>query len=231
MKTPLKFTLPAILFSTIAVTTLAVTIIVLATPPAHVSAQSAGMQSVMNNIIDPGASVGQLKLGDTRTRALELFPQKAEDQAWDDPCGQTLDWIDTSNPIGRGEVLIRIKKDHVFQIESATTRFKTAEGITTFSAPDDVRNIYKDMRAYTLLIQPSPALGDRPLVFWIEKKRGIAFAFAFDPSRHKRYVYKIIVFEPGKEFCPELEKTNSPKWQQLAPYATEPPPELSPERQ
>jgi hypothetical protein len=86
------------------------------------------------------------------------------------------------------------------------------------------------MRAYTLLTQPSPALGDRPLVFWVDKKKGIAFALAWDPSRHKRYVYKIIVFEANKDFCPEQEKTSSPKWQQIPPYAAEPPRELSPER-
>jgi hypothetical protein len=219
MKTAFAITLPIFALAAIFFTSL----------PAHVSAQSSGMQSVMDTVIDPGASVGPLKLGDSRAHALELFPQKPEDQAWDDPCGQTLDWTDTSNPMGRGELLIRINKDRVFQIESATTRFKTAEGITTFSAPEDVRNVYKNLRAFVLLTPPVPALGDRPLVFWIDKKRGLAFAFAYDPSHRKRYVYKIIVFEPNKEFCPELEKTSSPKWQGLAPYSVEPPPELSPE--
>jgi hypothetical protein len=219
MKTPLAIALHIFALAAIFVSSL----------PAHVSAQSSGVQSIMDTIIDPGASVGPLKLGDSRAHALDLFPQKPEDQAWDDPCGQTLDWIDTSNPMGRGELLIRISKDKVFQIESATTRFKTAEGITTFSAPEDVRNVYKGLRAYVLLTAPVPALGDRPLVFWIDKKRGLAFAFAYDPSHHKRYVYKIIVFEPNKEFCPELEKTSSPKWQGIAPYSVEPPPELSPE--
>jgi len=215
MKTPLILILPALLLSTLAAQG--------PQPPANAPA-------IMNTIIDPGLAVGPLKLGDSHDRALELFPQKPEDQQWDDLCGTTLDWIDASNPMGRGEVLIRISKGKIFQIESATTRFKTAEGITTFNFPEDVRNIYKNLRAYTLLTAPVPALGDRPLVFWVDKKRGIAFAFAWDPSRHKRYVYKIIVFEPNKEFCPEQEKTSSPKWQQIAPYATEPPPELSPER-
>jgi hypothetical protein len=220
MKIPLKFFLLTFLLAAIFLTVL----------PAYISAQSTSTPSIMNTVIDPGASVGPLKLGDSHDRALELFPQKPEDQQWDDLCGTTLDWVDTTNPMGRGELLIRLNKGRVFQIESATTRFKTAEGITTFNFPEDVRNIYKGMRAYTLLTQPVPALGDRPLVFWVDKKRGLAFAFAYDPSHHKRYVYKIIVFEPGKEFCPEQEKTSSPKWQGIAPYSVEPPPELSPER-
>lgn len=184
-----------------------------------------------NTVIEPGAGVGPLKLGDSRDHALDLFPKKDEDQQWDDPCGSTLDWVDTSNPVGRGDLFIRLKKGKTFQIESSTTRFHTAEGITTFDPPDKVASAYKDMRAWVLLNPPSPSLGSRPLVFWIDKKKGIAFSFAYDPSRHKRYVYKIIVFEPNKDLCPELEKPNSNKWQSIHPYAVEPPIELSPEPQ
>ena len=183
-----------------------------------------------NVIIDAGLRVGPLKLGDSREQALAVFPKKDEDQQWEDPCGTTLDWVDTTNPMGRGDVFIRInKKGKVFQIESSTTRFHTADDITTFESPDKVASAYRDMRAWALLTPPSPMLGSRPLVFWIDKKRGIAFALAYDPSRRKRYVYKVIVFEPGKEFCPEQEKTSSPKWQPIGPYAVEPPAELSPE--
>ena len=180
-------------------------------------------------LIDPGFAVGPLKLGDSRARAFELFPQKPEDQEWNDDCGTTLDWVDTSNPMGRGDVFIRLKKGKIFQIESSTTRFHTAEDITTFSDPQKIRSAYKELKAYVLLTPPSPALGDRPLVFWIDRKKGIAFVLAYDPSHRKRYVYKIIVFETNKEFCPEQEKTSSPKWQSIAPYAVEPPRELSPE--
>jgi hypothetical protein len=185
--------------------------------------------AITDILIEAGKSVGPLKIGDTQDRALELFPKKAEDQQWEDSCGTTIDWVDTTNPMGRGELAIRVKKGRVFQIESSTTRFHTAEGITTFDEPRKVADAYKGMHAFVLLTQPSPSLGDRPLVFWVDKKRGIAFSFAFDPSRHQRYVYKVIVYEPGKEVCPELEKTTSPKWQQIRPYSVEPPPELSPE--
>ena len=185
-----------------------------------------------NVIIDAGLRVGPIKLGDTREQAVEVFPKKDEDQQWDDPCGTTLDWVDTTNPMGRGDVFIRVnKKGRVFQIESSTTRFHTADDITTFESPEKVASQYKDLRAWALLTPPSPALGSRPLVFWIDKKRGIAFVLAYDPSRRKRYVYKIVVFEPGKDLCPEQEKTSSPKWQPIHPYAMEPPAELSPDSQ
>lgn len=182
-----------------------------------------------NTIIEPGAALGPLKLGDPKAQALALFPRKEIDQQWDDPCGTTLDWVDATNPMGRGDVFIRVKKGKVFQIESSTTRFHTADDITIFDPPEKVANAYKEMHAWVLLNPPSPALGSRPLVFWLDKRKGIAFAFAYDPSHHKRYVYKIIVFEPNKEFCPELEKTSSPKWQEINPYSVEPPRDLSPE--
>jgi|SRR5579859_996169 len=182
-----------------------------------------------NTLIDAGAGLGPLRLGDSRDRALELFPKKAEDQEWEDPCGSTLDWVDTSNPVGRGDVFIRLKKGKVFQIESSTTRFATPEGITTFDSPEKVASSYKELRAGVLLTTPNPALGDRPLVFWFDKKKGIAFTLAYDPSHHKRYVYKITVFEPNKNFCPEQETINSTKWQNIDSYRVEPPRDLSPE--
>jgi hypothetical protein len=184
-----------------------------------------------NALVEPGLSIGPLKIGDSSERALEIFPKKPEDQQWEDPCGTTLDWVDTTNPVGRGDVYIRLKKGKIFQIESATTRFHTVEDITTFDSPEKVANAYKDLRAYALLTTLSPALGSRPLVFWIDKKKGIAFAFAYDPPHHKRYVYKVIVFGPNKDFCPEQEKTSSNKWQEIRAYAVEPPIELSPEMQ
>jgi len=181
-------------------------------------------------MIEGGHSVGPLKVGDSSERALEVFPKKDIDQEWEDACGSTIDWVDSTNPVGHGDVFIRIKKGKVFQIESSTTRFHTAEDITTFDSPEKVEKSYKDLRAWVLLTPPSPALGSRPPVFWIDKKKGIAFELAYDAPHHKRYVYKIIVFQPNRMFCPEQETVDSLKWQAIGAYAQEPPRELSPER-
>jgi glycosyltransferase involved in cell wall biosynthesis len=191
--------------------------------------QASSAPHFINTLIDAGAGVGPLRLGDSRERALELFPKKAEDQEWEDPCGTTLDWVDTTNPMGRGDVFIRLKKGKIFQIESSTTRFATPEGITTFDSPEKVASSYKELRAGVLLTAPNPALGDRPLVFWFDKKKGIAFTLAYDPAHRKRYVYKITVFEPNRTFCPEQETLNSAKWQNIESYRVEPPRDLSPE--
>ena len=202
-----------------------------ATPRAAASQADSSAPGFMQTLIEPASSVGPLKLGDSEEHALELFPKKDEDQRWEDSCGTTLDWIDATNPTGRGDLFIRLKKDKVFQIESATTRFHTAEGITTFDPPEKVARVYKDLRAYTLLTPPLSSLGDRPLVFWIDKKKGIAFTFAYYPDQHKRYLYKITVFGSNKTFCPEQETMNSPKWQSIPSYSLEPPPEMAPNRE
>jgi glycosyltransferase involved in cell wall biosynthesis len=183
----------------------------------------------LKTMIEPGHSLGPLKLGDSLERAQELFPKKDIDQEWEDACGSTIDWTDSANPNGHGEVFIRLKKGKVFQIESSTTRFHTAEDITTFDSPEKVEKSYKDMKAWVLLTPPSPALGSRPPVFWIDKRKGIAFELAYDAPHHKRYIYKVIVFEPNKTFCPEQETVNSLKWQAMDAYRVEPPKELSPE--
>jgi len=195
--------------------------------PLH--AQIAEEPRFTNTIIEPGHSMGPLKLGDSLDRAQELFPKKDIDQEWDDACGSTIDWTDSNNPEGHGEVFIRLKKGKIFQIESSTTRFHTADDITTFDPPEKVEKFYKEMRAWVLLTAPSPALGSRPPVFWIDKKKGIAFELAYDAPHRKRYVYKVIVFEPNKTFCPEQETVNSLKWQAIDAYRVEPPRELSPE--
>jgi glycosyltransferase involved in cell wall biosynthesis len=195
--------------------------------PLH--AQIAEDPRFTNTMIEPGHSLGPLKLGDSLDRAREFFPKKDIDQEWDDACGSTIDWTDSNNPEGHGEVFIRVKKGKVFQIESSTSRFHTAEDISTFDSPEKVEKSYKDMHAWVLLTAPSPALGSRPPVFWIDKKKGIAFELAYDAQHHKRYVYKVIVFEPNKTFCPEQETVNSLKWQPIDSYAMEPPKDLSPD--
>jgi len=177
-------------------------------------------------LIRPGARVGPLALGGTWAHALELFPSKAQDQKWEDSCGMTFNWTDE---MGSGNIFIRFNNQRVFQIESATTRFHTIEGVTVYDSPEKVERYYKNLRAFVLLGDPIRALGDRPLVFWVDSKKGIAFVFAFYPTEHRRYLYKIIVFRPNTNLCPEEETTDSPNWQELAPYSLEPPDKVTEE--
>jgi hypothetical protein len=232
MKTPVLLILPAVLLAAALAGAGAPRLVPGTRPLAQTEQNSGGPGSpLLQTLIEPGLSVGPLKLGDTLDRALQLFPKKDEDQEWQDQCGATLYWVDTDNRNGRGDLTIHLKKGKVFQIESSTTRFHTAEGITTFDPPEKIKGAYKDLLAFALLTAPTPALGDRPLIFWLDKKNGVAFALAYYPTQHKRYVYKIIVFAPNKTFCPEGEKTDSPKWEQIPPYSLELPSDLAMNRQ
>ncbi|PYX95889.1 MAG: hypothetical protein DMG71_07795, partial [Acidobacteria bacterium] len=72
--------------------------------------------------------MGALNLGDTRDRALKLFPFKPNvDQEFsqESDCGTELLWVDTKNP-NVGNMFIRMRNNIVFQIDSATTRYRTA---------------------------------------------------------------------------------------------------------
>jgi hypothetical protein len=125
--------------------------------------------------------------------------------------------------IGVGNVLIRFEEGRVSQIESATPRYHTAEGLTFHDPPEEVGRYYKNLRAYVLMSAPIRALGDRPLIFWLDARKGIAFAFAYSEEAQRRNLYKIIVFKPNSKFCPEDETTSSPNWREIAPYSLEPP--------
>src|SRR2546423_96575 len=67
-----------------------------------------GLPASHRALIEPGLRIGALKLGDTRARALRLFPRKAaSDQEWEDSCGVTYNWVDIAGKVGRGNVFIR----------------------------------------------------------------------------------------------------------------------------
>jgi hypothetical protein len=65
-------------------------------------------------------------------------------------CGPEFNWFVDAENSKPGDLIIRLKERLEFQIDSATTRFKTADGITMFDSPEDVRRWYKGFQAYVL---------------------------------------------------------------------------------
>lgn len=175
-------------------------------------------------VIKPGLGIGLLRLGDEYSRVMELFPRKKNiDQEFPQPfdCGTEYNWVDTKGGNGPsdGNMFIKLRKGLVFQIESSTTRYRTVDGLTKYSPPEEVERHYKNLRAYVLLNVTFRALGDRPLIYWISRHDGIAFAFAYNPNQGSRYLYEIIVFKPNTNICPDDGTVNSPDWQELVPYS------------
>jgi hypothetical protein len=181
--------------------------------------------SAETGVINPGKSVGPLRLGDTRERTLELFPFKPhidEEYSYDDPCPLTeIHWLDRE--LDAAGVFVYLKGGQVFQIESATPRFQTAEGITLDSSPEDVRRHYPELRAYVLLHSDAAVVGGRDLIFWVDRQKGIAFELYYNRHLRKRRVYKVIIFAPDTEYQPEGCVVPPQSWQELDPYALESP--------
>jgi hypothetical protein len=176
-----------------------------------------------DSLIVPGQAIGRLRLGDTRENVLKLFPFKPniDQESLTEGCGVEYLWVDLENA-QRVNVFVRLQNTRVFQIESATTRYRTATGIKVYDSPIMVRSKYSDLRAYGLLHNSAEALGGGPLIFWVDWTKGLAFCFAATRrGKYERYLYSIIVFEPGGKFCPSGESNDSPDWRELAPYSLE----------
>jgi hypothetical protein len=179
-----------------------------------------------SELVIAGVRVGSLKLGDSRERALELFPlTKDADQEYPQPgeCGTELDWVDSRDPKHEGNVFIHFRRGVIFQIDVSDLSFRTPDGITFLSSPEQVRTRHPKLEAWTLSGNTGgEALGERQLVYWIDRNAGIAFSFAYSQSERKRYVYEIIVFKPGTDICPHDDSTNSANKKKLTPFSLGP---------
>jgi hypothetical protein len=183
-------------------------------------------QENQDSLIKPGASVGRLKLGDALDRTRQIFPFKSgvDEEAEESDsrtCGKEYLWVDLENE-KRGNVFVRFQDSAAFQIEAATTRFHTREGIKPLDSPSRVRSYPAPLRAYALLSGSPMALGGGPLIYWVDWENGIAFCFAATRKEQERYLYSIAVFKPHEKFCPHGETTDSPDWHELKPYSLEP---------
>jgi hypothetical protein len=180
-----------------------------------------------------GLSVGDLRLGDSRDRISEIFRFKQGiDQETFLIAGPTschrkeIHWLDMEERNGKlvvhNGVWIYAKEDRVAQIESMTPRFRTPEGITEQSRPEQVRHSYKNLQAFGLVNSGSKINGYRDLVYWVAKEKGIAFEFYYDNVRHRRLVSKIAIFAPDTQFQPEGCVDEPQSWKELVPYSLEP---------
>jgi hypothetical protein len=180
-----------------------------------------------SQLIRPGRSVGPLKLGATRDEALQLFNRKPDQSfgSYSSGCeSDSFNWVDWDKSRPLGNIFVYTTDGVVTQIESATTRYHTTDGVSIHASPGDVRRRYKGLQAYVLSNFTSEAEGDRPLVYWIDYAKGIAFAFAYYPEKSTRYLFAIIVFRPNTEICPIGGRMESAEKRKLPPYSLEPTP-------
>jgi hypothetical protein len=174
-----------------------------------------------------GRSVGDLKLGDSQSRVSEIFRLKPNiDQETFLISGPTschrkeIHWLDMEKKSGKfvvhNGVWIYLKEDRVVQVESMTPRFRTPEGITEHSGAEQIRHSYRDLQTFTLTNSGSKINGYRDLVYWVDKRKGIAFEF------QGRFVSKIAIFAADTQFQPEGCVDEPQTWKELVPYSLEP---------
>jgi hypothetical protein len=175
--------------------------------------------------IIPGKSVGPIRLGDDNARVVEAlteFPTIYQ-QVQYPFCGKIkmVEWFDKA--LAQSGLAIYLRNDKVFQIESETTRFRTADGIAEQSLPEDVKRQYPDLEAYELLNSAGNLTGGKNLIYWVDRNKGIAFSFYYNIQHQRRLVARVIVFEPETDFEPNGCVTAPQKLRKLRPYSLEPP--------
>jgi hypothetical protein len=175
--------------------------------------------------IIPGTSVGPIRLGDNNDGVVEVLAEfpKIVQQVQYSFCGRMkmVEWFDKA--LVQTGLFIYLRNDKVFQIESETTRFRTADGITEQSLPEDVKRQYRDLEAYELLKSANDLTGGKDLIYWVDRKKGIAFSFYYNTRRQRRLVARVIVFEPETDFEPNGCVTKPQTLRELPPYSLEPP--------
>jgi hypothetical protein len=175
--------------------------------------------------IIPGKSVGPIRLGDDNERVVEALAEfpKIVQQVQYPFCGKMkmVEWFDKA--LVQTGLFIYLRNDKVFQIESETTRFRTADGITEQSLPEDVKRQYPDLEAYELLKSANELTGGKNLIYWVDRNKGIAFSFYYNTRRQRRLVARVIVFEPDTNFEPNGCVTKPQSLKELRPYSLEPP--------
>lgn len=176
-------------------------------------------------LINPGLSIGALQIDDTRERALELLGKPGEEYNYDGkftPCIYAeMHWYDFEQ--SSNGIFAYLKDGRIFQIEAATPRYVSVNGITSGSSPEQVRAHHPQLQAYALLHSGAKVNGGRNLIYWVDRQKGIAFEFYYDRRVDARRVARIIVFAPGTEFLQKGCVTSPREWRELEPFSLESP--------
>ena len=182
------------------------------------------------SLIIPGKSIGHLRLGDSQQQFSEFFPAlDVSNSEVTYPCVNgtnitELHWLDLDATI-HGEVVAYLQEKRAFEISSSTSQFRTKDGITAGTKPEEVRQKYPDVEAFWLANSRDLASQTRDFVYWVDTRQGIAFEFYYDQYLKERRVSGIYVFEQGKDFIRRGCLWHPKNWRKLAAYSLEPPTE------
>jgi hypothetical protein len=188
------------------------------------------------NLIIPGQSVGRLHLGDSRATAIKLFGNLDTENDYNIEtklnCSERKElrfWElkDKTSSLyanyGNG-AWVYLRNDKIDQIKIQSEKIKTAENLTLYSQPIQVRRFYPNIKTFVELNSGADIVGGRNLIFWIDKEKGITFEFQYMSKFKARRLAYIYIFEPKTEFLPEgciyLETQG---WEEIKPFSLEEP--------
>lgn len=160
--------------------------------------KGAGVTSSAKTFIVAGKSVGRVNVGDTVNRVFQLYPKLKRTNY------TPVKGCDFSSLELPDSLMLAIKDERVVQVTVKNNYPKlppeTTEKIQLGSSSALVKKSYPNAdKAFTKLSETYSSTGYEPLIYWVDKKMGIAFEFYTDPSRG-RLVNAIHIFAPGERF-------------------------------
>jgi hypothetical protein len=107
------------------------------------------------------------------------------------------------------------RNGRIVQFSVQTPRFSLQNGVKVGASEQQVKQLYPNGQGYVLLYSGSAVVGGRDLVFWVDKKAGVAVELYWNKKRNQRLVNGIDIFRKGADYRPEGCISPPQQWQQM----------------
>lgn len=171
-------------------------------------------------LILPGTSVAGVKLGDDVSRFEAVFPKRpaSEDHsrtgAVAEQCPTEIYyWSDLA--LDTSVVTAYLKDGRISQLSTQGPKFSLPNGLKTGASEILVKQAYPKGQGYVLMGSASRLNGGRNLVYWVDKRAGVAFKLAWWQSKKQRSISGIDIFPKGSDYRPEGCISPPQRWDKL----------------
>lgn len=158
---------------------------------------------VGNGLIIPGNSIGLLNLRDNKEKAISYLGKPSDHEEydrWGCPREEMVLW--SFQNFGKVGIEAFLKDGIIYQIESYSERFTTEDGIKSGDDPKKLIKLYPNLQAYELLHSADEVDSKRNVIYWVDKKLGIAFVFISAGANKTKKISSIVIFDALSEFQP-----------------------------
>lgn len=159
-------------------------------------------------LILPGQSVAGVKLGDDAAHFEKVFPKRptSDDHSPSGAVGEGCPteiyyWSDLA--LNTTVVTAYLNNGEISQISTQGPVFSLPNGLKTGATEEQVKQADPKGQGYVLSGSASRLNGGRNLVYWVDKRAGVAFKLTWWPSKKERTVSGIDIFPKGSDFRPE----------------------------